>query len=360
MHFVFLGAKGRNPASKVGAMAYGAVVGVLLLVFGAVAAQPGPSASGRLSPSLQNDARLEKAITLSRKQIYLGELLDEISEQTGARIEVAGRMEPASGFLLSINVRVRPAREVMEAVRRLYDLPPVRWSWEREQKAGKARHLLNCSHPLGVWGNLRRAFADQFMLDELRKKGHFLSLPPQRRAAAAEGDPFLQAVNRQFQRSAGFYSFVGGLSEDELLSIVRGKVVNIPLSQLSQFQRDFIRSEFALSKMSDKFDSLEKVRLVGSGEDRPGVFLDLGKPGAHGVMGSFALGQAMDRRDAQLEKNWIAKGEAGGPPARAAARRRSFSTAIRPPPSSPSCRGWRRRCEAPIGTSNASAGRPSL
>jgi len=270
-----------------------------------------PTRVGKISSILLEDPRLEHPVSIRKDRIYLGELLDTLSDQVDAHIGVSDQHGPMSGYELSVNIYSRPAREVLEGVRRLYNVPPDRWSWTRT-KGDSPKYLLRGSLPCTAVQEAQSDFSERYLLDEFNKRRQFYALPPDQRAQLAKGDPLLKAANNS--RSARFLSFASGLSSDELRSIIRGQPLHLPVNSLTSEQRQFIVDEFRIANLLGKPgvkqpNELQRVTLISTGEDIPTIYLNLGPVGAHGVIGGAWGKIALDRWQDTTNRNWVAAGE---------------------------------------------------
>ena len=251
-------------------------------------------------------------MSLSEQRIPLGELLDRLSAKTGVRLAADDKLAPISGYELTVVVKDQPIRALLEELIRLYSVPPDRWYWDRERRGSRTRYVLHNSLPPDAVAQARTQFSKQFVLDQRKQMARFYALPSQERAAAAQSDPFLAVINdgRYFQRNAHFFSFVSGLSDDQLRAITDGQKLEIPVERLSADQRDFIRSEFSLANPQSPDgspvegpDQLQKVSLVyGQGT----IFLNMGAVGGHGVLGGIWSDQELHK---WALRQWLAEGD---------------------------------------------------
>lgn len=295
-------------------MARWRVVGLLALgVAAGVTAQeaPRPKVAGSISSILLADPRLEQPISLRRDRIYLGELLDYLSDQTNVPVTVSDRWGPMSGYELTVSLRSRPAREVMEAVRRLYSTPPDRWIWSRTERDDPG-YLLLPSLSCNALREARASFSERYLIEEFDKRSRFYKLPPQQRDQLAQRDPMLKAANDS--RNLGFHSFMEGLSQADVLSIIRGQPLRMPMERLTPSQREFVVSEFRRANLLGKPgvkqpSDLQGVTLIYPRHDFPTIYLDLGPVGAHGVIGGAWSKLALDDWRNQVGRRWLGSGE---------------------------------------------------
>lgn len=282
----------------------------LMLASAAWASQgpaPGSTNQGR-SPRLRlfsADAVLDRRVSISPRTVYLGEFLDEISRDPDFDLEADDRISNISGYSVTVVVHGRPVRDVMEGLASLFHQPPDRWYWTKERRSGRQVYTLHNTLPPGILRQSESAFVEEFLVAQHAARKEFFSSPPGRRAAMANADPSLRGANKP--RSEGFFSFLAGLSDADVRSIIRGRPLHIPTASLSTAQRDFIRNEYrqAFSLNGEdpgQADQLDKVTLrTGGGGDRT-VFLDLGKIGGWGVLGGNSLQGALGDR---TRRTWV-------------------------------------------------------
>lgn len=272
--------------------------------------QPAVSAATRTSSVLANESRLSKPVSFQARRIHLGELLDRIGEATGTRLTADDRLEPVSGFELTLLVRKRPARELLEALPRLYSFPPDRWYWTREKED---QYLLRHTQTRAALQATRREYAKEFLVHAWRRHAEFFA-HPEKQAALAAADPELRTIAdpRFFARQRGFFSFMEGLQEADVRQILNGRRLDFPMDRLSPQQRDFVREEYVRHKVPGNPDAvpleqLEKVTLYSSPGADGTICLDLGPSvGAYGVLGGSWLQQA---QDAWRLRTWQGAGE---------------------------------------------------
>jgi hypothetical protein len=270
-----------------------------------------PASVGKISSVLLEDPQLEQSVSIRKDRIYLGELLDTLSDHVDAPISVSDQFGPMSGYELTVNIHSHPAREVMEGVRRLYNMPPDRWNWMRT-KGDHPKYVLRPTLPGTAVREAQSNFSERYLLDEFDKRRRFYALPPNQRAQLAKEDPLLKAANNS--RSPGFFSFVSGLSNDELRSVIRGRPLHLPMDRLTSGQRQFIVDEFRRANLLGKPEvkqpnDLQQVTLISTGEDIPTVYLNIGPVGAHGLIGGAWAKMALDRWQDITNQNWVGAGE---------------------------------------------------
>ncbi len=259
---------------------------------------------------------LQRPITLSTRSIRLGELVDRISALTGVDLQVDDQsVDPVSGFTLTAVVQSRTAAETLEAIPALYSFPPDRWYWDRTQKEGaEPKYVLRHTLPHLASRQLREVMAKEALSRQFQKVSALYAASPQQRNKMAESDPMLAALNTP--RNLDFLSFMQGLGEADVLTLMSGGIVDIPMSRLSQRQRAFVTNEFRSANLLGREGvvqphEFEKISLEGAGLNEPSIFLNLGSVGSHAVLGGIWIDQELSTLSL---KNWVSRSESAKAP----------------------------------------------
>lgn len=250
--------------------------------------EPAEAAELPVDAVLARERRLDIKLSLAHERIAIGELLDRIGKITGVKLEADDRLAPISGYEVTAVFHDCRARDVLDALRATYHVPPDRWYWERSKGKKETRYFLRRSLPPEAAVEAREQWAHRFRIRQMRKRGEFFASSPERQALLKATDPSLRYVT---PRSPWFYSFVAPLSEGDLWGLARGQHIELPVERLTPGQRDFIREEYRRSGAlgrPDRMqpDELKKIKLY---ESDGTIYLDLGEIGAHGVLGGVQL-----------------------------------------------------------------------
>lgn len=257
-------------------------------------------------PVLQRESKLERRVTLQTRRIHLGALLERVGEECGVKLEAEDRHGPISGYELAVKAEGQPARDLLEAVTRLYSFPPDRWVWSRS-RMGTLR--LQPSLKQDALTAVRTKFVEDTLVAELGQRRNFYALDPNERARRSAQNPYLKAIDNP--RTEGFTSFLQAIGEGELRGVIRGGAITLPFERLDASQREFIQREFAVA--NEPFSPPQTVRIYS--RMLPGasvVLLHLGDLGAHGVLGGAALAQNLDQA---VTNQWLKSDEATSVPA---------------------------------------------
>jgi hypothetical protein len=259
------------------------------------------SAAASTSPDLDSDARLSAPVTLSRSRMLVGELLEQLSQETGVTLEAAERSGPIGGYELALSVSSRPAREVMTAIRELYSAPPDRWYWERRGTGRSTRYILHNTVSPAALQRARREAIDGYLLSKLQKRVAFLALSEADRAKAAANDPELALLNRPL--SAGLTSFTARLSPEQTQRVIQGERFTIPLEAFTPEQRAFVAELFQKSNLPPPADGGFPVSRARVERFEDTIMVNLGPLGAIGIVGGTPL---LKELHARASSSWSA------------------------------------------------------
>jgi hypothetical protein len=262
------------------------------------------AANGSTSP-LRDEPLLRKKVSFDARRLYLGELLEQVSRETGVALEADDRLSPISGYELTVVVRERPARDLLEAVVRLYDAPPDRWYWSRVKRAGKTHYVLKNTLGPDALAQAREAWVRERLLQMLQERRSFYGLPPAERARLAAADPALMTANGPWNEAA--FSLVAELPEQELLPLIAGRSVSLRVSELTpsqqQFARDYYRRSMAPAEMP------ETISLHRRGDF--GIIFQIGDAGGGAALGGIRLQNELRQ---QAVRMWQGEGDPTRPP----------------------------------------------
>lgn len=272
----------------------GWMVLLAVLPFAALSAAWGEETRPR--SSLQADPRLDQSITIERRRIYLGELLDRIASETGVRLRVDDQLGPASGYELSVFARRRKAREVLDAVADVYNSPPDRWFWLPAGKKVPREYLLtHTMHPDAVQAAReaegRRGLSQQYELLQ-----RLYAAPEGQRPAIVRRSPLLSGFDNP--RSQAAFSMLQSLRPGQLQDVLAGAKVELPTSQLSSEAKAFADSYFRSSGSSEP--PPERVGFFLETSFGPSVMFQLGGAGGGAALGGGSLERLMRQRDRGL------------------------------------------------------------
>jgi len=262
------------------------------------------------------DARLERRVSLDEGRIYLGELLDRLSRETGARLKASDRVAPISGYDVTVIARDLPVREVLEGLPRLFGTARDRWHWQREGRGREARYVLRNSLPLAALRTGREEALVRLLLELRARRAAFYRAPPEEQQAMAARDRYWATILRGGERSRASFSFIEGLPASEIARLARGGSLEIPIGGLDARQRAYVRREYEIQGQFGRAgvvqpDELDKLRLYGRAGDNS-LYLEIQPLGSQAVLGGIWSREPM-REWARRE--WVGPGENTSAPA---------------------------------------------
>ncbi|HTE18556.1 MAG TPA: hypothetical protein VK689_09275, partial [Armatimonadota bacterium] len=278
-----------------------------LLASAATAIEGGPE--NKVPRVLESEPRLERRVTLSERRIYLGELLERISAQTGTHLKADDRSAPISGYQVTVTVWDQPARDVLDALARLYSAPPDRWFWAKEGRDGEERYVLHNTLPATQVDSVHEASVEEYVLSEHQRLRGFYSLPPERRAALAATDPALRALSDPLAEM--HFSFVSSLSSSEVRAILWGKRLSLPASRLTPAQVNYLREWWGIAgpvedEGDEEREAGQKVSLWRTGAHDPSITLLVGSTEVGTALSGVGLPRKLRARSQQA---WLAADE---------------------------------------------------
>lgn len=149
----------------------------------------GPSDARTKLPRLfARDARLDQRISLIERRVYLGELLDRISAQSGVKLSAPDTPSPISGMELGVSSNAVELRELMAGMAELLTYPhsPFRWvagTGERPEytlvhpRSLKEAALRTRGEMLEHWSRDVRAYRDLALLPEPKRTQQAAAYP---------------------------------------------------------------------------------------------------------------------------------------------------------------------------------------
>lgn len=233
----------------------------LMLVGAPVAAETAGKAVGKPASVLGTDRRLDPAVSITERRVYLGDLLERLGKASGARIEVDERLAPLSGMELTLSVRDLSVRDVMDGIVDLYSCPPDRWYWERDRGGGWDRYLLHSTLTPARMKAWQQELTETALLKQFHDWRAFDALPTEERNRLAATDPHYRRLNSP--SAAQTRAMFTPLTDAQLLGILRGQPVVIPSGELTGAQRGYLQSQMdahnqAMRDLAAKFPQTTK------------------------------------------------------------------------------------------------------
>jgi hypothetical protein len=193
------------------------------------------------------DPRLDKPVTLNVRQATSGDLLKEISRQTGIEIMAGGRDGSGDESVAAFCEGV-PAARILNAVWAAMSHRGGLWEWQRGGEAGRYRYtLLQPAAARKLRQRLRAEVQEKLERDAARLLEVVEGTEEQKAQALKEvyGESDSQEVARRLGLKADRYwtdlrSFKEALSPEQRLAVLRGEAtIKAPTSLLSPASQKF-------------------------------------------------------------------------------------------------------------------------
>jgi hypothetical protein len=248
---------------------------------------------------LTGDSRLDARVSVQNRRICLGELLEQLSLDSHARLNADDRIAPISGYEVTIVARDRSVRDVMLAVAGLYNAPPDRWFWERSEKTAPYGYTLRCSQPPTFAHEQRERFCEDWLVDSLHRLRSFFHAPRAQQLALARTSLHLAALLPPPNRTQ--FSLVDGLTDEDLRGVFRGRDKVMNRDDLLGLQREYVEGRVANGTGGG---SDEVALRRGPGNNRS-IFAFVGPEGS-AVLGGIWLAADLQK---QAQADWVSGGD---------------------------------------------------
>lgn len=205
------------------------------LCAGLVAAALTPSAAERRKP--EADPGLARAVTVSRARIYLGELLEEVSRQTGVPLRADGARAPLDGIDLTVLIHDQPAARLLEGVRQLLEHRFNRFEWQAEGERG---YVLRCQKAPEEASLAVRQSVSAAWVQDLRGLRDLARLPPAVRQA--RGAPFRMFPGGLGPEHDGYLEIMAQVADPDLEALSRATPAYLDVTRLGPVALETLRS----------------------------------------------------------------------------------------------------------------------
>lgn len=208
-----------------------------LVFFSAVALHAASGGSDTESPPaglFPEDRRLAKTVRVSRPRVYLGELLEQLSDQSGVRLQAEDGKGPLDGVPLTALLRDRPVREVMAALAELLTTPYHRFEWRESGRSYVLRHYPTFEEAAST--ARARLLADWDA--DVRFAYRLAGLPENARAPETAARPSLFGKAKPPHR---YLRLLGKLTPSELDTVLRGTRVPLDPGKLGAADHEALK-----------------------------------------------------------------------------------------------------------------------
>lgn len=229
------------------------ILGLLLCISAALGQAPGADAAIGL-PKQWSDPRLKATVSVSAASIYLGELLERMSAQSGVTLsmDINDRL---SGIVIACDLKQVPLADVMNALSSLLGCKGGEWEWKAGTITLSPSYLFRpTSAARQVPERLRTAMQERFE-KQAAVMMQLASLPPEARRSGIEDlAPLLSPEDPEGEKAAlqgramdeSFWAvprlFGTLLSPDQRLRLLREEgAVDILLNTLSADDRQAVK-----------------------------------------------------------------------------------------------------------------------
>jgi len=248
---------------------------------------------------LASDARLARPVSVECARIYLGDLAERMTAQTGEAIS-ADETSGASDLRIMASVREVPAWRVMAGVTGLLSYRLALWQWERKGEPGAAEYRLVRTRGAQSWPHaLRERAQSEFeRLTSARMRDTFRT-PEQWTERLADPTP----VTIEERAGWGLQVFAATLPEDAQKAVLRGEAkARLTVSRLPPWGKRLVEDLYNRmrpwrtlpdgSTAPAPFPE-DLVAYTSHGRDpTPTLFIEMGDMGGYGYVGGDPLAVA--------------------------------------------------------------------
>ena len=272
------------------------------------------------APKVVDDSRLARPVSIDHSGIYVGELLAELSRQTGVRLSAGSDRDGGNNYVIAAFLHAVTLEAVMDALPSLLGYTGGEWLWEEHRRLDGEREY-----------RLLRSLGAQRMAAQLRGRlqrdlvANADALVQAARAGPAElqqlaaADPTLAPLLDSPRLRAGLHLIEEALSPQQRADILHGeKSIRVPVDQLSPAGQAFAQSVWAQGRPRRRDASGAYVPLPpptwvqftghtpGGTELSPCIFIEMENLGGYAYTG----GVPFQRRYREtLGKGWLLPGD---------------------------------------------------
>ena len=176
----------------------------------------------------QDDPRLEKHINVVGYRFYTGELLEQLTSQSGVSL-IAETKGGASDDRLSVVLLDLPLAEAMNAIRSLFSYQGAIYLWQREvthTPDGKTIYQYKLVRPktASVFGNtVNQQIQEDFEQETLDLVAQYKTSVPEEPETAATDEDKIKARDK-----SAVAILASVFSEQQIMQVLRGKSAYLP------------------------------------------------------------------------------------------------------------------------------------
>lgn len=268
------------------------------------------------------DHRLEKRVTIFASRVYVGELLEEWSRQTGVTVSASDR-DGASGEQVTVFLKDVPLAQAMNALYSLVSYQQAKWHWSRssnERKGpGKYRYqLLRPAAARNLAASLRAAVQEDFEAQSGTLLAA-LNMTPEERREVARRNPEAGALMQSERIMAGLSVFATALSPEARRRVLQGyEQPPVKVSDLPEAVRSFVRSVWEQGQWKRKnrdgeWEPIPEPTWIQfsasreAGQIAPSLYIFMETIGGYGYLGGTPLEKKWQQK---ISDGWMLSDDA--------------------------------------------------
>ncbi|MBC7806231.1 MAG: hypothetical protein H7145_08775 [Akkermansiaceae bacterium] len=265
------------------------------------AADPPSTTSTRIydQPTVlrKEDKRLEQVVSADKPWVYLGELLEALSEQSGVSV-MASDSDGAAGEEMTAVLEAMPLADVMDNLTALLSHKGARWQWRREGDGSTGKpfvyRLLRPANAVGAYAEAMKAQIQADFEKDAEMMIAGLDMTPEELKQKAKQHPHLEHLKGDKATRLGIEAFRDGFSPEIKKNILLGlEGKQIPLKNLSPSGlklKDYMLGQFQSLNPGTEY----QIEAASFGVDRdingiPTLWIGFGDLGGWSYLGSKPL-----------------------------------------------------------------------
>lgn len=255
----------------------------------------------------QQDPRLEKPVSCVARHIYIGELIETFSKQSGVPI-TADETGGAADVDVTVSLDRVPLGDAMEALWSLVSYQDAEWDWERTGGAGHYKYRLVQPEAARLLPNTLHTQVDKEFQAQAKKMLDALKMTPDQLTEAAKNDTLLATLadgkDDRVRPSMEIFADLPPEVQNSLLNDHNG--VSIPVSALSPRGRQYVHDNWLATRNRGDQTKDEQGNLIPVREPRSIVIMaaysNLKMAPALNVDTGFGCGDLVG--GGKMEKKW--------------------------------------------------------
>lgn len=230
-----------------------------------------------LAPVRQQDPRLEKPVSCVASHIYIGELVETLSKQSGVPM-AADEAGGAADVDVTVSLDHVPLGDAMKALWSLVSYQDAEWDWERTGKAGDYKYRLVQPEAARLLPNTLHDQVDKEFQAQAKKMLDALKMTPDQLKEAAKSDKLLASMaagkDDRIRPSMEIFASLPSELQNSILQDHNG--VSIPVSELSLEGRKYVHENW-----------LAVRNKGGLTKDESGSLIPVREPQSIIIMGAY-------------------------------------------------------------------------